>query len=92
MWSRRDLLTSTNQFTFMPNCTKVVNSVKYTQQFIRYYDNRLVANDHVHRHTCTDGPKTEECLQYHSNSDGHEIKTIFLLPSTASKHIMNIIV
>jgi len=42
-----DLLTSEcNQLIFAPNCTKVVNLVKFSQLGTKYHADKCLANDH----------------------------------------------
>jgi len=55
-----DLLTSTsNQFIFVPNCTKVEDLVKFPQAVCKTH---LVYKLSVYDHEYTDSPKTK-CLQ-----------------------------
>jgi len=72
-----DLLISkskSNQFTFLPTCTEVVNFVKFAK-VVRYHVNKLFSMwslKHVRRHAWR-VPK-KECLRHRSNS-GRGIKT-----------------
>ena len=49
----------TNHFSFVPNWTKVENMVKFAdKQFVRYYNNKLLACGHACAHAQTGQKRT----------------------------------
>ena len=61
------MTSKSNQFISVPNCTEVVNLVKFYKRFIKYHVNELLA--------C--GQRATECVQNCSN-DVRRIKNVLM--------------